>query len=84
LFGGTVTKVAVTDSSALIVTSQLPIPEQPLPDQPSNEDPDPVVAVNVTCVPLAKSCEQVEPQSMPAGELVTLPNPLPANATDSV
>jgi hypothetical protein len=84
LFGGTVTKVAVTDSAALIVTSQLPIPEQPPPDQPANDDPDPAVAVNVTCVPLAKSCEQVEPQSIPAGELVTVPDPLPANATNSV
>jgi hypothetical protein len=84
LFGGTTSKVAVTDSAAFIVTTQLPVPEQPPPDQPANVDDDPAVAVNVTCVPLAKSCEHVEAQSMPAGELVTIPDPLPANATESV
>jgi len=77
-------KVAVTDSAALIVTSQLPTPEQPAPDQPANDEPGAGVAVKVTSIPLAKSCEQVEPQSIPAGELVTVPDPLPTDATDSV
>jgi len=78
------TKFAVTDSAALMVISQPPIPEQPPPDQPAKYDPDPAVAVKVTCVPLAKSCEQDEPQSIPAGELVTVPDPPPANATANV
>jgi hypothetical protein len=60
------------------------MPEQPPPDQPANVDDDPASVVNVTCVPLAKSLEHVEPQSMPAGELVTMPDPLPSSATDSV
>ena len=45
-------KVAVTDSAALIVTSQLPIPEQPAPDQPANDEPRAAVAVKMTSVPL--------------------------------
>jgi hypothetical protein len=66
------------------VTSQVPTPEQPAPDHPANVDPVAAAAVSVTGVPAAKSYEQVEPQSMPAGELVTVPEPLPAKATDSV
>jgi hypothetical protein len=31
----------------------------------------------MTAVPLAKACEQKAPQSIPAGELVTVPDPLP-------
>ena len=38
-------KVAVIDSAAFIVTSQLPIPEQPAPDQPANDEPGAAVAV---------------------------------------
>ena len=33
------------------------------------------VAANVTAVPLVNACEQVAPQEMPAGALVTLPAP---------
>jgi hypothetical protein len=77
-------KVAVTDSAALIVTSQMPTPEHPAPDHPANVDPVAAVAVSVTSVPAAKSYEQVAPQSIPAGELVTVPDPLPADVTDSV
>jgi hypothetical protein len=77
-------KVAVTDSAAFIVTSQLPVPEQPAPDQPTNDEPGAAVAVKMTSVPLVKSYEQIDPQSTPAGELVTVPDPLPTNATDSV
>jgi hypothetical protein len=39
------------------------------------------VAVNVTTVPSAYVAEHVEPQLMPAGELVTVPVPEPVRLT---
>ena len=36
----------------------------------------------MTVEPLAKVAEHVAPQSMPAGELVTVPEPLPAFVAD--
>jgi len=47
------TKVAVTARAALIVTTQLPVPEQPEPDQPEKRDPAAGAAVSVTTVPEA-------------------------------
>jgi hypothetical protein len=76
--------VAVTDWSELIVTEHGPVPEQPPPDQPSNRDPTAAVAVNVTCVPVSNAAEHVEPQSIPAGELDTDPEPEPAFDTLNV
>ena len=61
-----------------------PADVRPAPDQPANEEPGAAVAVRLTSVPLGKSYEQIEPQLIPAGELVTVPDPLPANATDRV
>jgi hypothetical protein len=58
---------------------QVPVPPQPdCPVHPANVDPVPAVAVNVTDVPLAKFVLHVVPQLMPAGELVTVPVPVPA------
>ena len=45
-------KVAVTDCAPLIVTVQVPVPEQPLPLQPVKVDPAAGVAVSVTTVPV--------------------------------
>jgi len=42
---------AVTDIAPVIVTWQVPMPEQPEPDQPVNVCPRSAVAVNVTTVP---------------------------------
>src|SRR5439155_6091994 len=74
-------KVAVTVVAALRVTVQVPVPEQPPPLQPVKVEPAAGVAVRVTAVPLAKLTEQVAPQLIPTGELVTVPLPVPAGVT---
>src|SRR3989454_6605042 len=74
-------KVAVTVVAALRVTVQAPVPEQPPPAQPVKVEPAAAVAVSVTAVPLVKLAEQVTPQLIPAGELVTVPLPAPAGVT---
>jgi hypothetical protein len=74
--------VAVTEVLALTVTVHEPVPVH-APDQPANEDPDAGVAVRATLVPLLKLAEQVLPQLIPAGLLVTVPWPLPASDTVS-
>jgi len=76
--------VAVTDVAALIVTTHVPVPEQPPPLQPLNVDPAADAAVRVTAVPLVNACEQVAPQEIPAGELVTVPLPVPDFDMESV
>jgi len=74
-------KVAVTVVAAEIVTVQAPVPVHPPPLQPLKVEPAAGAAVSVTAVPLVKLAEQVAPQAMPAGELVTVPLPVPAGAT---
>src|SRR3989442_12736709 len=71
-------KVAVTVVAAESVTVQAPVPEQPPPLQPQKMEPAARVAVSVTAVPLVKLAEQVAPQVMPDGLLVTVPVPVPA------
>src|SRR5205807_7739400 len=62
-------KLAETLVPPFIVTTQLPEPLH-APPQPANFEPLAGVALNVTCVPGAKAELQVEPQSIPPGELV--------------
>src|SRR5213076_214342 len=76
-------KVAVTVVAAERVTVQAPVPEQLPPLQPVKVEPAAGVAVSVTAVPLVKLAEQVAPQLMPAGELVTVPLPVPTSLTVS-
>jgi hypothetical protein len=64
----------VTLRASLIVTLHASVPEQ-APLQPANWKPWSGVAVRATAVPLSKEALQVAPQSIPAGELVTLPLP---------
>lgn len=71
-------KVAVQLMLPVIVT--LPLAVQ-LPDQPANVEPEAGVAVNVTAVPLLRVVEQVVPQLIPAGLLVTVPVPFPIRFT---
>jgi hypothetical protein len=69
--------IAVTALGAFIVTTQVPVPEQPPPLQPANVEPVEDAAVRVTTVPLANDDWQVNPQSIPPGLLVTVPDPMP-------
>src|SRR5437879_74235 len=73
--------VAVTVVAAETVTTHDPVPEQPPPLQPPKVEPAAGAAVSVTAVPLAKLAAQVAPKSMPSGELVTVPLPVPAGVT---
>src|SRR2546426_6250640 len=76
-------KVAVTVVAAESVTVQVPVPEQPPPAQPVKVEPASGAAVSVTAVPLVKLAEQVAPQLIPTGALVTVPLPVPALLTVS-
>ena len=75
-------KLAVTDRASLIVTSQLPAPEQ-APPQPVKEEPEAAVALRVTDVAWANWAPQIEPHSIPAGVDVTVPDPVPDLVTVS-
>ena len=56
---------------------QVPAPEQPAPAHLVKVEPGAAVAVRVTVVPSWYSAVQLAPQLIPAGELVTVPLPLP-------
>jgi hypothetical protein len=78
---GATEKVAVTVVAAFTVTVQGPVPLQPPPLKPVNVDPGSAAAVRVTEVPLSKDAEQVLPQVIPLGLLVTVPLPTPTLVT---
>ena len=73
-------KVAPTDLAASMVTLQAPIPVQ-APLQPAKVEPESAVAVEFTTAPLSKFAEHVGPQEIPAGELATVPVPVPPFVT---
>src|SRR5215813_2635006 len=66
-----------------MLKTHAPVPEQ-LPPHPAKAEPEPAAAVRVTLVEGAKEALHVEPQSIPAGVLVTEPEPVPAFETVSV
>jgi len=68
----------------LIWTVQEPVPVQPPPLQPAKTDPEAGTTVTVTVVPPENDGEQVVPQLMPLGLLVTVPLPVPFLLTSSV
>jgi hypothetical protein len=72
--------VAVTEWTVSIVTAQLPIPPH-APPQPVKVDVPSGVAVNVTSVPTLNAAEHVAPQSIPTGDEVTDPSPVPVLVT---
>jgi hypothetical protein len=57
------------------------VPLHPPPAQPAKDEFAAAVAVSVTSVEGSKAALQVCPQLMPEGLLVTLPLPVPAEAT---
>ena len=71
-------KVGVTVLFAVIDTVQLVPVAESQPDQPPNTDVASGDAVSVTDEPWTNFAEHVRPQSTPAGELVTVPPPVPA------
>jgi hypothetical protein len=75
VFGGSAANVGFTDRFELIFTVQAPVPEQPPPDEPVKVEAAAGLAVRVIAVPALKLAEHVNPQLIPAGELVTVPTP---------
>lgn len=73
--------MAVTFCTAFILTSQVDEVPEHAPLQPVNVDGGVGVAVSLTIVSKTKSKEQVEPQLIPVGKLVTVPLPVPALLT---
>jgi len=70
--------VAVADFAVVMLTVQVVAVPVQAPDQPVKLEPAAGAAVSVTDVPLLKLAEQVLPQLIPAGLLVTVPVPVPA------
>src|SRR6185312_14623895 len=77
---GLAVKFALTDFAASMVTLHAPVPLQ-APLQPAKVEPESGVAVKFTTAPLSKFAEHVSPQDIPAGELVTVPVPVPLFVT---
>jgi hypothetical protein len=77
---GFAVKLALTDFAASMVTLHAPVPLQ-APLQPANVEPESGVAVRFTTAPLSKFAEHVGPQEIPAGELATVPVPVPPFVT---
>src|SRR6266487_4542385 len=73
-------KVALTERFALMLTVHVPVPVQ-APDQPEKTEPAAGVAFRLTEVPCTYACVQVEPQLIPTGEEVTVPEPEPVLVT---
>jgi hypothetical protein len=78
------TKLALTGVFALSVSLQASMPLHPPPDQPAKVEPVAAVAATMTCAPVSKLAVQVEPQLIPDGVLVTVPEPVPEDNTDSI
>ena len=76
-------KVAVTVVAAVTVTAQVAVPLH-APPQPAKTEPEAALAVSVIGVPAATVWVQAVPHAIPAGELVTVPAPVPFFVTDSV
>jgi len=79
--GSFAAKLAVTDATAVTVTAQVSaVPEQ-APPQPVKVELSEAAADRLTFVPGAYVAEQAAPQLIPAGSLLTLPEPEPCLVT---
>jgi hypothetical protein len=76
------TKVAVTATSEVKATEQVPVPEHAEPLQPAKVDPAAATALRVTAAPELNGAVHDDPQLMPPGALVTAPEPPPFTATE--
>jgi hypothetical protein len=74
--------VAVADVAEVTSTVHVDVPLQ-APDHPANAEPDLGAAVSFTDVPVRILVEQVVPQLIPEGLLVTVPAPVPVLCTTS-
>src|SRR6266508_4117326 len=72
---------ATTETSSSIVTEHGSVPEQPPPRHPVKTARAAAVAVSTTLWPAGNFTEQVAPQSIPGGTVVTVPAPLPSRWT---
>lgn len=70
-------KVAPTFLAAVMATVHVLNEPVHAPLQPAKVEPVAAAAVSVTLVPVAKEALQDAPQEMPAGELETVPFPVP-------
>jgi hypothetical protein len=66
-----------------MLTLHVPVPVQS-PLQPVNTQPVAGCGVSVTLVPAANAAEQVVPQLIPAGWLVTVPLPVTVTLSENV
>jgi len=78
---GATSNVAVTVIAEVMVTVHGSMPTQLSPLQPVKVKPLDGVAVRVTEVPLGNVPEQLDPQLMPSGVLMTVPLPAPVFTT---
>src|SRR5690348_13318165 len=72
--------VATTDWLEFMLIRQLPVPLQ-APPQPVKTEPEAAAAVIVTAVPPEYVAVHDDGQAIPAGLLLTLPEPVPARLT---
>jgi len=72
---------AVSAVAEVMVTVQGPVPAQFSPLQPVKVEPFAGVALRMTEVPLGNVPEQLDPQMIPSGVLMTVPLPAPIFAT---
>ena len=79
--GDPVAKEATTVVAAVSVITHVPVPLHPAPLHPVKVEPAVGAAVRFTTVPLAKLPEQLGPQVIPAGALLTVPLPAPIFTT---
>ena len=78
------TNVAPTVVSEFTVKVHGPVPTHPDPLHPANEEPWAAAADRVTFEPPLNDAEHNDPQSIPAGLLLMVPEPLPRRVTETV